>query len=141
MGLAREELRITLTSRNSTIFTFAWNATGYARGNYTFGATADIVPGETTTADNTNFGRIIVTRAGDLGGSLPPQFFKSDFKVNGKDLSLFLQCYKGTAPPETEYLADLGGGNPPQFFNCDGKIDGKDLALFLICYKELGPSA
>jgi hypothetical protein len=51
----------------------------------------------------------------------------------------FLMCYRGTALPETMYLADLGGGVPPAFYQCDGIVDGKDLALFLLCYKGSGP--
>jgi len=82
---------------------------------------------------------VLLTKMGDIGGGLTPQFFNFDGKVDGKDLALFLQCFKGTAPPEAMYLADLGGGVPPQFFKYDGAVDGKDLALFLMCYKSLGP--
>jgi hypothetical protein len=76
---------------------------------------------------------------GDIGGGLPPQFFSFDGIVDGKDLALFIECFKGLAPLEAMYLGDLGGGVPLQFFNFDGVVDGKDLALFLMCYKELGP--
>jgi peptide/nickel transport system substrate-binding protein len=76
---------------------------------------------------------------GDLGSGAPPQFLQFDGVVDGKDLSLFLQCFKGLAPPEAMYIADLGGGIPPQFYKYDGKVDGKDLALFLQCFKGLGP--
>jgi hypothetical protein len=131
---------ITLTSGNSATITFTWNTTGVAKGNYTLTAAADIVPGETDTADNNCTGSwILVTKIGDLGGGVPPHFFQCDDKVDGKDLALFLQCYRGTAPSETMYLADLGGGVPPRFFEFDGKCDGKDLALFLLCYKGSGP--
>lgn len=71
----------------------------------------------------------------------PPQpFLNCDGVVNGKDLALFIQCYKGSAPSEAMYLADLGGGVPPQFLKCDGKVDCKDLALFMQCYKGIAPS-
>jgi peptide/nickel transport system substrate-binding protein len=76
---------------------------------------------------------------GDHGGGVPPAYFKFDSKVDGKDLALFLQVFKGLAPAEAKYLGDLGGGVPPAFFNFDGKCDGKDLALFLQCFKGLGP--
>jgi outer membrane protein assembly factor BamB len=131
---------ITLTSRNSTTITFIWNTSGFAKGNYPISAYAEPVPSETDTEDNNCLGGwILVAMVGDLGGGVPPQFFNCDGKVDGKDLSLFLQCFKGTAPPEAMYLGDLGGGVPPQFFNCDGKVDGKDLSLFLQCFKGLGP--
>jgi N-acetylneuraminic acid mutarotase len=80
-----------------------------------------------------------MTKVGDLGGGVPPAFFDYDGSVDGKDLALFLQCYRGTAPAEAMYLGDLGGGVPPQFYDCDGNVDGKDLSLFLQCYKGLGP--
>jgi hypothetical protein len=131
---------LTLTSGNSTTLTFTWDTSGFAKGNYTISAVADTVPGETDTADNNRTdGWILVAMVGDLGGGVPPQFFNCDGKCDGKDLSLFLQCFKGTAPPDAMYLGDLGGGVPPAFFNCDGKCDGKDLSLFLQCFKGLGP--
>lgn len=60
---------ITLTSGNSTTITLTWNTTGFAYGNYTISAVADIVPGETFTADNnlTN-GDVMVTIPGDVNG-------------------------------------------------------------------------
>jgi len=135
-----ETREITLTSEDSTTITFTWNTTGFAYGNYTISAYAEPVPGETDTADNNRTdGSILITKVGDFGGGVPPAFFNCDGSVDGKDLALFLQCYKGTAPAEAMYLGDLGGGVPPQFYNCDGKVDGKDLSLFLQCYKGLGP--
>jgi hypothetical protein len=131
---------VTVTSKKSKTITFAWNTTNYVLGNYTIKAIADIVEGEIDIANNTLIdGGLLVTKVGDFGGDTPPQFFKCDGNIDGKDLSLFLQCYKGTAPPEAEYLGDLGSGVPPQFYKSDGKVDGKDLALFLECFKGLGP--
>jgi hypothetical protein len=131
---------ITLTSGNSKTITFTWNTTGFALGNYAISAYAWPVPGETDLANNNcTDGSVLIAKVGDFGGGVPPQFFKFDGVVDGKDLALFLQCYRGLAPPEAMSLADLGGGVPPQFFKCDGKVDGKDLALFLLCYKGLGP--
>jgi hypothetical protein len=138
--IVETKTNITLTSGNSTTLTFTWNTTGFAKGNYTISAYAWPVSGEIDTEDNSlTDGWILITKVGDLGGGVPPQFFKCDDKVDGKDLALFLQCYKNTSPPEAMYLADLGGGVPPRFYQCDGKVDGKDLALFLQCYKGLGP--
>lgn len=91
--------------------------------------------------DTEGSGEVIHTiTIGDIGGGTPPEFFNFDDKVDGTDLALFIDCYKGLAPSEAMYLADLGGGTPPQFFNWDGIVDGKDLALFLQCYREQGPS-
>jgi hypothetical protein len=156
LGIFNETLSITLYA-NSTIvdvemvadlapnsqimMIFHWNTTGIVRGNYTITAVAESVVGETDLTNNSCVGeRIFVTIVGDLGGGYQPKFFLCDGVVNGKDLALFLHCYKGLASPEAMYLADLGGGMPPNFFMFDGKVDGKDLDLFLLCFKGLGPN-
>jgi len=132
---------VILASKSSKTVTFDWNTTGYAKGNYTIKAIADTVEGEIDTTDNMLInGQMLLAKVGDFGGGIPPQFYKCDDVVDGKDLALFLQCYKGIAPLETIYLGDLGSGVPPQFYECDEKVDGKDLALFLQCYKGLGPN-
>jgi len=91
--------------------------------------------------DNNNCtdGWILITKVGDIGGGVPPEFFECDGLVDGKDLALFLMCFTCTCPPEAKYLGDLGSSVPPQFFKCDGLVDGKDLALFLLCFIGLGP--
>jgi hypothetical protein len=129
-----------LAPSNQTTLIFHWNTSGFAKGNYTIKAVADTVQGETDILDNSYTGDwILITKVGDLGGGVPPAFFNCDDPVDGKDLALFLQCYKNTAPAEAMYLGDLGGGVPPQFYDCDGNVDGKDLSLFLQCFKGLGP--
>jgi hypothetical protein len=40
---------------------------------------------------------------GDIGG-VPPQFLNCDGKVDGKDSSLFLQCFKGQGPPRPWHM-------------------------------------
>jgi len=81
----------------------------------------------------------VIARVGDLGGGIPPIFFSYDMKVDGKDLALFLQCYRGIAPQRAMCLGDLGGDLPPRFFAYDDLVNGKDLSLFLMCFKGLGP--
>jgi peptide/nickel transport system substrate-binding protein len=131
---------ITQESRNSCIITLTWNTSGFVKGMYTITAYVWPVQGETDTADNNcPGGSVLITKVGDLGGGVPPQFFKCDGFADGKDLALFLQCYRGQAPSQAMYLADLGGGVPPQFYECDGIVNGKDLALFLICFHGSGP--
>jgi len=80
-------------------------------------------------------GLINVTRISDLGGGAPPTILQCDGVVDGKDLALFLLCYKGLAPPNAKYLGDLGSGLPPEFLKFDGKVDRIDLALFLMCFR------
>jgi hypothetical protein len=84
---------------------------------------------------------ITSSKFGDIGGSTPPKFYYFDGIVNSKDLNLFLQCYKGIAPPECMYLADLGSrvDGSDTFFAYDGLVTSTDLSLFLLCYKGQGP--
>jgi hypothetical protein len=78
------------------------------------------------------------SKIGDIGGGgMPPQFFSFDGKVDGMDLGLFLQCYRGEASKEAKSLCDIGGGMPPQFYKCDGKVDGLDLCLLIMKYREV----
>jgi hypothetical protein len=39
-----------------------------------------------------------ILKLGDLGGGVPPRFFHYDGRVDGKDLALFLSCFKGLGP-------------------------------------------
>jgi hypothetical protein len=133
-----------LAAGTQTILNFQWNTAGWTIsamcGNYTVRAFAWPVTNETELEDNSYVnGKVILKLLGDIGGGVPPAFFQFDGKCDGKDLSLFLMCFKGTAPPEAKWLGDLGGGIPPTFFNYDYKVDGKDLSLFLLCYKGQGP--
>ena len=133
---------ITLESGAISILTFTWNTSSFVRGNYRISAYASAVPGETDLGDNNcTGGSVQITKVGDLGGGSPvPQFFQCDGKCDSQDIPLFLQCYRGTAPPDAMYLGDLGSGAPvPQFFACDGKCDSQDIPLFLRCYRGTGP--
>jgi hypothetical protein len=60
---------VTLASGNSTVVAFIWNTTGFAKGNYTISGAADVVSGETNTADNNvTDGMVLVTLVGDVNG-------------------------------------------------------------------------
>ncbi|MGQ9459713.1 MAG: alkaline phosphatase family protein [Candidatus Bathyarchaeaceae archaeon] len=49
---AVQTIEITLPSWNSSIITFTWNTTGFAKGKYIVSANADPVPDEVDTTDN-----------------------------------------------------------------------------------------
>jgi len=92
-------MNIALTGRNSSTLTLIWNTTGFVKGKYTISAYAWPVPGETDTTDNNcTDGWIRITKVGDLGGGMPPEFFKCDGVIDGLDLALFIQCYNGLGP-------------------------------------------
>jgi hypothetical protein len=135
---------VTLASANSIRLIVTWNTTGFAKGNYTLSAYAQPVPNETDTADNNYTGGwIFVSTVGDFGGPVnySPTYFACDGKVDGYDLALFIEAYRGLARPEAMQPCDLGGpvDYTPTFYACDGKVDGYDLALFIKCYRGLGP--
>jgi hypothetical protein len=127
-----------------TTINFPWNTTGYTPGNYTIWSSASFLWGETNFTDNTyTDGKVTVKLIGDLGSRVGSTnvFAAFDNLVTSADLSLFLQCYKGTAPPADMYLGDLGSrvGTSNVFFAYDGLVTSADLSLFLQCYKGGGP--
>jgi len=67
---------VTLNSGENRTLTFTWDTTGYAKGNYTISATADIVPGEIDTADNRFIdGWTFLTLPGDVDGDRDVDIF------------------------------------------------------------------
>jgi parallel beta-helix repeat protein len=127
---------ITLTRRNSTIVTFVWDTSGFAKGKYSISAYVWPVPGETDTADN-NFtgGWVRVSMVGDLTGGTPsPWGFVPDGKVDGKDIAIVALCFgsaPGCSPP---YV-----WNPNSDVNNDVKIDGKDIAIVALHFGQADP--
>jgi hypothetical protein len=70
------ETQITLNSGNTQTITFNWNTTGWPKGNYDIRAAAEIVPGETDTADNVMvYGLIFLTLKGDVDGDKDVDIF------------------------------------------------------------------
>jgi parallel beta-helix repeat protein len=115
-----------LESGSTISISLSWNTTGFAKGNYTIGAYAGPVLGETDTADN-NFtgGWVLVAIVGDVNG---------DGKVDGKDLGSVAWCfgsYPGAPPPMS--------WDPNCDTNNDGKVDGKDLGIVAWHFGEPHP--
>jgi hypothetical protein len=135
---------VTLANGNSTILQYAWNTTGFVKGNYTISACSWPFHGEANILNNNcTDGSVLITKVGDLGSRVGSTntFGVFDDLVTSTDLNLFLQCYKATAPAQFMYLGDLGSrvGSTNKFFVCDGSITSTDLNLFLQCYKGTGP--
>jgi hypothetical protein len=98
---------VTLTSGNFTTVTFTWSTTGFAMGNYTIGAYAWLVLGETYTADNSlSDGWVFVSILGDING---------DRKVNLYDVFNIALAF-GSKVGDARYKPNLD-------LNGDGKID------------------
>jgi len=83
-------VNITLTGGNSTIGTFTWNTSGFAKGNYTISAVADTVIGETDMLDNNRTdGWVIVAMIGDITG---PEGVP-DGECDIRDIALVAKAY------------------------------------------------
>jgi parallel beta-helix repeat protein len=111
---------IGLTSRNSTVITFTWNTTGFAKGNYTISAYANTVSGETDTIDNTlTDGIMTVTIPGDVDG---------DKDVDLYDVVRICSVYGSKkGDPKYDVNCDVNG---------DDKIDLYDVVIACARYGE-----
>lgn len=104
---------LSLTNATSTTVAFSWNTTGFAKGNYTLGAVADTVPGETDTGDNTLADKwIIVTLPGDVEGDRDVDIF---------DIVKMAGVY-GVSEPDPRY-------SPTCDIDCDGDVDIFDIVI------------
>ena len=123
-----EAYNINLTSRNFTIVPFSWATTGFAEGNYTIGAFAEPVAGETDTLDNSLAdGWVFVTISGDING---------DTYVNIEDAVLMGVAFGAqhiTNPSDPRYCqywrGNEGPFSPNNDINCDGYINIKGAVI------------
>lgn len=114
---------VTLESGNAATVTFLFNTTSLAYGNYTLNATAEPVPDETNTGDNTSAdGTILVTIPGDLDG---------DFKVTHADFMILANAY-GSRSGDPNW-------NPNADFYYNGVIGLTDLVTLAIHYGQHYP--
>jgi hypothetical protein len=120
----------TLTVGSFSTFTFTWNTTGFAYGNYTISAYAVPVPGDINTTNNSfSYGNVTVTIPGDLNG---------DFKVILQDLVILANAYgtrAGIDPPGT----GLHKWNPNADINNDGVVGLSDLVILATHYGQHFP--
>jgi hypothetical protein len=140
---------VTLMSGASANINFTWDTLSFAEGIYLVSAYAWPVPGEVNLANNRYTGSpVVITEVGDLGSRVGNTnvFGRFDGIINSVDLSLFLECYHGTAPAQWIYLAELGsrvevspGVYANEFFVYNGIVSSTDLSLFLHCYDGTGP--
>jgi len=118
-----ESLVSSVKGGESVVCDFAWNTSGFSKGNYTISAVVDIVPGETDTADNTLVGgTLIVTIPGDVDG---------DFDVDLYDAVSLLTHYGAKeGDPSYDAICDIDG---------DGDIDLYDAVILLTHYGQKDP--
>jgi len=121
---------VSVSAANNVNLTLVWNATGFAKGNYTLVAYADPVPGETNTTNNNyaDTNTVAVSMLGDLTGATP---FVPDGKCDGRDITAVAKCF-GSSIGDAKY-------NP----NCDllnrGKIDGRDITIVAKNFGKIDP--
>jgi len=96
IGTEIETQTVTLTSGNSTTITFAWNTTGFPKGNYTISAYAWPVPDEIDLDDNTLIGGVVsVGVPCDVTGPTPSV---PDGVCNMRDIGYFCSKFMTNDP-------------------------------------------
>jgi hypothetical protein len=94
---------VSLSMRQSTTLMIIWNTTGFAKGNYTLGATTAAVPDEADTTDNTLCHWVVVTIPGDV---------KGDFVVDILDAILLSNAFNSyPGQPNWNPNADIKDDN------------------------------
>jgi parallel beta-helix repeat protein len=116
---------LTLPSQDYASLAFAWNTTGWAKGNYTISAYVEPVLDETETLNNNmTAGWAVVSIVGDVAG----QGGYPDGKVDVRDVYAVGRAFgtsrEGPNPPGRAYSPDYD-------VNDDGRIDIKD--FYVIC--------
>jgi ABC-type transport system substrate-binding protein len=124
---------ITLSIGHFTTITFTWNASGFAKGNYTLNAYAWPVPGETNTANNRLNATltVMVTMTGDVQ---PPWGF-----VDMSDISYIAAGYGKSS---TDSPQPPGWGykwQPNADITNDNFIDMSDIAIAARQYGQTDP--
>lgn len=118
---------IVLAVGSSTTQTVVWNTTGFAYGNYTLSAVADIVPGETNPGDNTYVceTQVHVGIPGDVSGPILGVYDKI---VNMRDISYMILLFN-TRPSSPNW-------NPNADVNDDGVVNMRDISITIINFNQ-----
>jgi hypothetical protein len=112
---------IDLNATDEKVLTFIWNTTGFAKGNYTISAYAELVPDETNTGDsNVTSNKIIVLSIpGDING---------DGKVDILDVATAAKAY-GSSTGEQNF-------EPNPDVNNDGIVNILDMSIIAREYEK-----
>lgn len=100
-----------LRSCNSLTHAFAWDSTGFAKGNYTLKAHVEPIEGEEDIADNTMYNDwVLVTIPGDVNG---------DRSVDVLDAVVLSSAFFSKPPePNWNVNADINGDNSVDVLDC-----------------------
>jgi hypothetical protein len=118
---------VVLAVGSSTTQTSVWNTTGFAYGNYTISAVADIVPGETNPGDNTYISpvQIHVGIPGDVSGPIVGVYDKT---VNMRDISYMILLFN-TRPSSPNW-------KPNADVNDDGVVNMRDITIAILNFNQ-----
>ncbi len=114
-----------LTSHEERTLEFLWDTFGVSLGNHTLSASAEVLPGEANTENNTFvLGPIKVIFPGDVN---------QDGIVDMHDAFVLVQAFNAfyTDPVRYNHYAD---------FNADGRIDMMDIGIWAVNFMRTPPS-
>lgn len=120
-------LTFALANGTSQARTFSWNTTGFAYGNYTLKAAADVVLGEIDVADN-NYTSSIEVHVGVPGDVSGPTQGVFDKIVNMRDISYMILLFN-TKPSSPNW-------NPNVDVNDDGVVNMRDIQIAIINFNK-----
>lgn len=106
---------------------FIWNTSGYVYGNYTMLLAADVIPGETDTADN-NFTCPIPIHVGVPGDISGPTQGVYDGTVNMRDIQYMINHFNTfSTSPNWDPNADV---------NNDGTVNMRDITTAILNFNQ-----
>lgn len=120
-------LNFVLTNGIAQARTSAWNTTGFAYGNYTLTATADVLLGEIDTADN-NYTSSIPVHVGVPGDISGPTQGVYDQIANKQDIS-YMTLLFNTRASSTNW-------NPNADVNDDGVVNMRDIVIAILNFNQ-----
>jgi hypothetical protein len=124
-----ETRAVTLTSGTFKILTIVWNASGFAKGNYSINVSAQLAGDTNPTNNNLTDGWTLVSMVGDITSARTP--WVPDGKVDGPDVALIASLF-GANYPDPRYKPDAD-------IVYDGKINAKDIALVASKFGQKDP--
>lgn len=119
------ETALSVKSRNSTVYQYILDTTGFTLGNYTVWAYVSPVSGETDTSDNNFTLTIRVVIPGDVSSTTPGV---PDGTVNMKDIAYMVSLFN-TKPNSVNW-------DPNADVNNDGVCNMRDIAIAVAYFNQ-----
>jgi hypothetical protein len=120
-------LNFILSRETSQAETFQWNTTDFSYGNYTLSVAADVVPGETDTADN-NFTLNFPVHVGVPGDISGPTQGVYDGTCNMRDVQYLILYFN--------YNPSWPNWKPNADINNDGTVNMRDITIAILNFNK-----